>query len=369
MTVVAKPSVARRMRRFLCLGIAGPLMAIPAASSHAAVIESFSILSSYGYRAGSNAVDVEIQPGGNSEQVFVPFSDGSKSSELGIVYNATAGNGGFFFLHQNYCVGTCSTFSQSVVTINLENTGSEAVDLRFDSQITPGHLALKSGTRGVDAQYAFSVAQAIGGGAATSLYNSTGTIIQDGAFLDTGGLTFTGQASNSVPKVAGEVIDWGATNLNVPLLRLEAGASSVLTYSATYYVRNDGVCDVLADCSSAEIVFGDPRRDGGVVIGQRTFAAVAEELTKPMIGGVYAPYFVPISVVPIDDPLPSYPVEKTAVSYTADFTTRVPSAVPEPATWMIMIVGFGAIGISMRRGRKPFTYGLRERLNGGLATS
>ena len=32
--------------------------------------------------------------------------------------------------------------------------------------------------------------------------------------------------------------------------------------------------------------------------------------------------------------------------------TFVPSAVPEPATWGMMLLGFGAIGFSMRRRRR-----------------
>jgi hypothetical protein len=33
--------------------------------------------------------------------------------------------------------------------------------------------------------------------------------------------------------------------------------------------------------------------------------------------------------------------------------TLVPRAVPEPATWAMMLLGFGAIGFSMRRRRRP----------------
>lgn len=33
-------------------------------------------------------------------------------------------------------------------------------------------------------------------------------------------------------------------------------------------------------------------------------------------------------------------------------TTTVPAAVPEPATWALMILGFGAIGYAMRRGQR-----------------
>jgi hypothetical protein len=38
-------------------------------------------------------------------------------------------------------------------------------------------------------------------------------------------------------------------------------------------------------------------------------------------------------------------------STTINFTTNAASAVPEPTTWAMMLIGFGAVGYSMRRGR------------------
>jgi hypothetical protein len=35
-----------------------------------------------------------------------------------------------------------------------------------------------------------------------------------------------------------------------------------------------------------------------------------------------------------------------------------PSGVPEPATWAMMLLGFGAMGMAIRRGRKPKTFAL-----------
>lgn len=37
---------------------------------------------------------------------------------------------------------------------------------------------------------------------------------------------------------------------------------------------------------------------------------------------------------------------------TITATTAIPAAVPEPATWLMMLVGFGAVGAVMRRGRR-----------------
>ena len=49
-----------------------------------------------------------------------------------------------------------------------------------------------------------------------------------------------------------------------------------------------------------------------------------------------------------NDMLNSYGFETTAeTAITA--TTDIPAAVPEPATWAMMLVGFGAVGFAMRR--------------------
>ena len=61
---------------------------------------------------------------------------------------------------------------------------------------------------------------------------------------------------------------------------------------------------------------------------------------------------------------PNYPAESTqaqGISYAVggallSGSVRInqlpPAAVPEPATWAMMLLGFGAVGMAMRRGRK-----------------
>jgi hypothetical protein len=46
-------------------------------------------------------------------------------------------------------------------------------------------------------------------------------------------------------------------------------------------------------------------------------------------------------------------VSVTAGSVAASVTGQIQAAVPEPGTWAMMLLGFGAIGYSMRRRRKP----------------
>ena len=46
------------------------------------------------------------------------------------------------------------------------------------------------------------------------------------------------------------------------------------------------------------------------------------------------------------------PGENAGADITANFTLVNPSAVPEPATWAVMLAGFGGLGVAMRRSRR-----------------
>jgi len=45
--------------------------------------------------------------------------------------------------------------------------------------------------------------------------------------------------------------------------------------------------------------------------------------------------------------------QASLLSSRYDFQITPNSAVPEPATWALMIIGFGSIGAAMRRGKRP----------------
>jgi hypothetical protein len=53
------------------------------------------------------------------------------------------------------------------------------------------------------------------------------------------------------------------------------------------------------------------------------------------------------------DPLPGPPPAMPILTYDNGFTPSVDSVVPEPSTWLTMILGFAAIGGSLR-GRTRF---------------
>jgi len=303
--------------------------------------------------------------GGLAEQHYVASTDPAKVSELGINYDTYTAPGGFYFLHQDYCVGSCSVYSSTVVTITLTNTDSAPVDLRFDTMITPGHLASISPTPFASGNYAFKVIQNPGGPGsdAVTLYDSSGTIDPDTLHvypdnLDPGsGMEFNSLTQNFDGAL--KTIDWGATNLSVPLLTIAGNTTSTLSYVASYQISNDGVCTDLTDCSSLEVAFGDPRNDGGVLERAALRSFGAQPLNKAVVGGGYDPFFVPISFVPLGSPDPDAPPDAPVINYTTNFKSNAvddgqdTSAAPEPATWVTMLCGFGVAGMALRRRRRP----------------
>jgi hypothetical protein len=343
------------LRRFLPL-----LVLLVAAPASAAVDVVYSISNSYGYLMGANT-GATPDAGGLAEQHYVASTDPAKVSELGINYDTYTAPGGFYFLHQDYCVGSCSVYSSTVVTIMLTNTDSNPVDLRFDTMITPGHLASISPTAFASGNYAFKVIQNPGGGGGDefTLYDSSGTIDPDTlhVYPDNGGLYPDGLEFNGLTTTLGnpiKTIDWGATNLSVPLLTIAGNTTSTLSYVASYQISNDGVCTDLTDCSSLEVVFGDPRNDGSVLALRAFGHQSALPLNKAVVGGGYDPFFVPISFVAVGSLDPDAPPDAPVINYTRNFKSNaiddgnMPAA-PEPATWLTMLCGFGVAGLALRR--------------------
>lgn len=320
-----------------------------ATSATAAVTESVTVRNQYGYAVSGSTVSTQL--GGDKETFYVAGNLPAVQSEVGVNYIGTAAVGSFFFLHDNYCVGTCSTFSQTIITFTLTNNGEAPVDLRFDSQITPGHIARILGDSAQNGSFVFNVTQAGRGTEISTLYSATGGVNSDGIFLNTGNLQYNGLTRTADPDGRWEVVDWGTTNLSIPLARLGAGETTQVSYIATYQASSNAICADVTDCAGLQIVFGDPRNDGGVNnLADGAFGANAADSIYPVIGRNYDPASIFARFVPIEAPLPDNPAARPPTTYGPLFDPR--AAVPEPGTWAMMIGGFGMIGGVARRRRK-----------------
>ena len=347
----------------LLAGSCAPMVALsilwanPVAAAVPGIKETASVRNQYGFAAGSGGTAV-LQDGGDKETFYVADNLPTESSEVGINYIGIADVGSFFFLHDNYTVGAGSTASQTVITFTLTNQTQNRVALRFDSLITPGHLAQIRGDSTQNGFFDFRVTQTFEGQSeGNTLYSAFGSINSDGINLFTGTNPLTGQAFefnglNRQSTRQWEVVDWSATALSIPLAVLEAGQTSEISYIATYGTTGSAVCENVLQCPGLQVVFGDPRNDGGVTnIGNLSDNGLnlVDDGVYPVIGRNYDAFGIPFAFVEIDAPLPENPAGEGPIKYGALFDPR--AAVPEPATWAMMIGGFGLLGGAARRRR------------------
>ncbi|HEV2567501.1 PEPxxWA-CTERM sorting domain-containing protein [Sphingomonas sp.] len=329
------------------------LGAAPAAAALPGIKETATVQNQYGFAAGSGTSFVP-KIGGEKETFYVADTLPTESSEVGVNYIGTADVGNFFFLHDNYAVGAGTTFSETVITFTLTNENDGPVALRFDSLITPGHIAHIRGGGTQRGSFDFRVVQSFGVESdPITLYAATGGVNSDGAYLNTGNLVFNGLTETFDPDERWEVIDWSATALSIPLLQIAGGQTTQISYIASYQTYTDAVCQDVLDCAGLQVVFGDPRNDGGVsnITSLSDFGPnLVDEGVYPVIGRNYDAYRIPFAFVPLDAPRPEQPGGEGPIKYGALFDPRA-QAVPEPTTWAMMIGGFGLIGGAARRRR------------------
>lgn len=144
-------------------------------------------------------------------------------------------------------------------------------------------------------------------------------------------------------------------------------------YDRTYYFRNgdflsaNPVIDAVGSANTngiATVDFTGPyqsRRENPELIAIEFTAMAAEQSSANLAqyvgtktAGLFENYFdasFTINGVPIEtvgSPFPAQPTSRYAVTY--DYTP-VAAALPEPSTWALMLLGFGGIGVAMRRRR------------------
>ena len=265
-------------------------------------------------------------------------------------YTVTTGNNGsFFFLHNLQCLGACVLNLDTRVVDKITNTDATPLNLRFDSVITPGHAAYQGADGYVTVTY--QVIQ--------SVYNSNGALRMVKTFYDLRGANSTSPTDaidfgpdmtplNGITRYTNGqegAYDWGETNVNFDLATIGVGEySEVVLFTRTSAVNNS-VCVSLDDCGGVQIVFGDPRKDG-TVSNRGPYNPLTDN--NSVIGQQADARSTYINVVQQGAPLPPDQPAFVAPHYTAG---PFAGAVPEPASWAMMIAGFGVLGGAMRRRR------------------
>lgn len=349
----------------------GGLAAITPAGVAAQLVETSTIQNTYSYNVGGQT-GAGTNSGGGVEFAQQTTS-GTGVSEMFLSLNGTLDQGSFLFLHNGTCVGTCSLTLTTDITFSLFNSGSTPLAVQFDSQITPGHLAnsLLNTAGGSQASFNFTVTQDPGLRQGL-LYQATGDATETPPTVSTStGQDFNGLSLNdNSPEWS--VLDWSATDLSVALAIIAPGQTSNLYYRSTLTITtSQSDCLDPTLCESFQVAFGDPRNAGGVVTDSalQSLSSVFATSTdsdplNPAVGATYDPFrvtyrFVPVST-PAVDPSPVIPPLDYDINY------RSPAAVPEPGTWMLLILGFGFTGAMLRKRRAKASFAFRRFRQAGL---
>jgi len=320
--------LARRRLALCATGWAMAATALIATNAGAAVLETLTSSTSYTYDLAPGLPGLN-SGSDNSGTFHVVGPNPSQATDIKMAYGTIAApDASFFFLHNIQCQGYCSVGVTTLITDTITNTGTGAVNLRLDSDITAGHLGLVQNARTNSAgKFQFDIIQTMNG-VDHGLYQALGQITSSGASISTSdGSIFNNLSSYHDPAQTG--LDWDLTDLSVLLDPLAPGETATVTYRSTTYLNAFGTCTNVDRCDGVQVAFGDPRNNGGII---GTFAATLspQSFVKQPVGWVLNRGFdmakVKMQIVNLSD-------------------------VPEPASWAMMIMGFGMTGLAARRRR------------------
>jgi hypothetical protein len=332
----------------ISIALAG-LLSAAQASAALEITSTTSTTYAYGFVQQSS----EVAGGGDVNSLLLTPPTPGHVGQISINTVSTADADSFYFLLDSYCIGLCSTTATSETVLSLfNNSETETLSgLRFDSVITPGHLARSGDNPTTFAAYYFRVTQNLQNLGPETLFQSLGNVNQDGLSVE----NFGAPAFNGFHvETFGNAIyaDWGATNLNLELVSIGPKETLVLTYY-TYLALNagnngTGACVDPSACDGAQVAFGDPRRSGGVNRSALFSAALGGE---SIIGRKFDAFNAPIAVNTVGDPIPDEPNVPPPTTYASILPASLAptSAVPEPASWAMMAAAFGVIGAALRR--------------------
>jgi hypothetical protein len=289
-------------------------------SANAVILETARIVTTKGQYSTKNPFTPSTAISGNVDLVI--GSNPGFPNELGIDVFATADGPSFFFQNSLWRIGEGSAFFDTIVETTLTNTGPNWETLIFDSIITPGYLAVagKLGS-GNAAKFDFRVSQ-ITGDETQILYSAFGI-----ATAGSKPLVFSPTPFNDLQEYSNNdtlALTWGATPISLLLNPIAPGGSTRIVYDLQTYVTGPNTPVPGDGCQGSQVSFGDPRNPGGAMFGSfSTPPIIAPCSLEPVIGRRFDPVELPTK-----------------------FTV-----VPEPASWAMLISGFGLTGAVMRRRR------------------
>jgi hypothetical protein len=288
---------------------------------------------------------------GTSYNSFVSVGDTAitfESANAGSNANTTSFSSVSFDVTNN--TGKAATFASTITAAGLgfylaDTSGGCLYSCPQATSHTFSELL--NGGSGASVGFNFSVTQTTDSGSAV-LYSLTGSlgINSDGLFDDLGNadvpgprtlLSKFGDATGNdftgdIGLASGVGYVWNATGISFDI---GSAVSQTLTYRTSVFSNSGASCiGATKICLIAYSGFGDPVGRGGDVTAFASLANFASFADVPSLNG-------PNGLI-------------TGINFsptTIDTPTVTFQGVPEPATWMTLILGFGLLGGTLRRRR------------------
>ncbi|OYQ27821.1 hypothetical protein CHU93_09765 [Sandarakinorhabdus cyanobacteriorum] len=116
----------------------------------------------------------------------------------------------------------------------------------------------------------------------------------------------------------------------------------------------ESTCSDFATCGGLQVAFGDPRNDGSSELsaarsGLASLAGLPSSYS-PVVGAKFDAYKIETALAPQSVPDTRTDPVAPPIIYSGVFVPP-PGSVPEPASWLMLIAGFGLTGAAMRRRR------------------
>lgn len=270
----------------------------------------------------------------------------------------TDGVSSFFFKHDSIVRGDALAFARTVLTIEVTNANEISDTLRFDSQIIPGHLAVRrpffngEGFASAFGQINFGVQlDGVDIYRLTQELGTLGPIELDPEFAALNDLRRYSEPANDVV-----AYDWWFTNINLELGVFAPGETKVLTYDLFTLVNASPVnadTDPFPLCPYAQLSFGDPRTRGTTMLVAEGSALTPGTDNIVLDGGcgdrlnqitrlAIDPAAFSFSIVRSGSPIPGQPLAPPPIDYGA-------AAVPAPPALALFGLGVLAAAVSRRR--------------------
>lgn len=249
----------------------------------------------------------------------------------------TAAGLGFYLADTNPATGACLYTGCPQATGHTFNEllsgGTVGFDFSVRSNASDGPLYSLTGTLGISAGDGVRLIRNLGTPGNADVRPTGARSLTN--FGETRGDDFDGNVSD-IGLASAIGYAWDATNIN---FTLPDSSDQTLTYSTSVFSTFSSPC-LTSDptiCLVAYSGFGDPvGRDGSVTDFSGLFGPLTS-FTQPLFGTIGGINFAPTT---FDLP-----------TFGPNGVTFGEAGVPEPATWTMMIAGFGLLGAALRRRR------------------